>query len=172
MQHLHRLMIAAVVAIGFALLPGAAQAQDMKQIALTEKQVLNLIAAQKDMAAISEKLQSADPNKPDPKLEAELEDIAKKHGFANFAEYDDVAANIDLILTGIDPETKAFTDPVDGIKGQIAEIQADKSISAAEKRELLKELNEALKSTQPVQYPVNVELVKKHFDALQATAGQ
>ena len=171
MQHLHRLMIAAVVAIGFTLLPGAAQAQEpqaVKQIALTEKHVVGFIAAQKDMAPIAEKMQGSTSDKPDPKIQAELDGVAKKHGFAGFAEYDDVAANISMIMAGIDPQTKAFTDPVDAIKKEIAEVQADKSIPAKEKQEVLKELNEALKVAQPVQHRGNIELVKKHYDKIEA----
>jgi hypothetical protein len=45
------------------------------------------------------------PRPPDPKTQAELEAIAKKHGFKGFAEYDDVAANILLVMGGIDPQT-------------------------------------------------------------------
>ena len=40
----------------------------------------SFIAAQSDLAAIASKIQSAG-DKPDPALQAELEGIAKKHGF-------------------------------------------------------------------------------------------
>ena len=33
---------------------------------------------------------------------------------------------------------------------------------------MLEELNEAMKSAQPIQYPSNIELVKKHFDKIDA----
>ena len=33
---------------------------------------------------------------------------------------------------------------------------------------LLEELNEALKSAQPIQFPGNIELVKKHYDKIDA----
>ena len=168
MQHLHRLMIAVIVAVGFILLPGVAQAQEMKQIALTEKQVVSFIAAQKDFAPIAEKMQGSAADKPDPKIQAELEGVAKKHGFAGFAEYDDVAANIALIMAGLDPKTKAFTEPQDAIKKELAEVRADKSIPAKEKQEALKELNEALKLAKPVQHRGNIELVKKHYDKIEA----
>src|ERR1700743_1202197 len=48
----------------------------VKQIALTDKQVDGVIAAAKDMDAISEKM--PDNGKPDPKLTAQLEATAKK----------------------------------------------------------------------------------------------
>src|SRR5260370_28305627 len=75
--------------------PGAATAQEVKQIKLTEKQIQGFIAAAKDMAKLYE---GADPNKPDPKVEAQAETVAKKNGFANLAEYDDVSTNISIIM--------------------------------------------------------------------------
>jgi hypothetical protein len=71
-------------------------------------------------------------------------------------------------LDGLDAKTKAFTEPADAIKKEIAEVQTNKSIPAKEKQEALKELNEALKSAQPVQHRGNIELVKKHYDKLTA----
>jgi cell division protein FtsB len=158
MQHLHRLLIATIVAIGFALPSGVAGAQAVKQIQLTEKQVLGYIAAQKEMPA---------SENPDAKAKAQMESVAKKNGFASFAEFEDVAANISMIVDGIDPKTKAFTEPLDGLKKEIAEVQADKSMPAKDKQAALKELNEALKTAQPVQFRGNIELVKKYFDKLQ-----
>ena len=49
-----------------------------------------------DLAAIASKIQAAG-EKPNPALQAELEGIATKHGFGNFAELDDVAANISIV---------------------------------------------------------------------------
>ena len=160
MQYVLRLTIAAIVALGLSLPAGVASAQAPKQIQLTEKQVLGYIAAQKEMPEV--------PEKPDAKIQAQLESVAKKNGFASFAEYDDVAANISMVMAGLDAKTKAFTEPVDAIKKEIAEVQADKSIPAKEKQEMLKELNEALKVAQPVQHRGNIELVKKHYDKLAA----
>src|SRR5690242_780213 len=73
--------------------------EDVKQIKLTEDQVKNFIAAQPDLASIATKIQAAG-DKPDPALQAELEGIATKHGFGNFAELDDVAANISIVMAG------------------------------------------------------------------------
>ena len=78
-------------------------------------------------------------------MQAELESIAKKHGFADFNEYDDVAANISMVMAGIDPQTKAFTEPKVAIQKEIDEVKADKSIPEKEKKQMLDELAEALK---------------------------
>jgi hypothetical protein len=167
MQQMLRLTIAAVVAVALTHFSGAAAAQMVNQIKLTEKHIEGFISAQKDMAAVSEKMQGTASDKPDPKIQAELEAIAKKHGFKDFADYDDVAANISMIMAGIDPQTKAFTEPAAAIKKEIEEVEADKSIPAKEKKQMLDELNAALKETQPIRHRGNIELVKKYFDRLE-----
>jgi hypothetical protein len=161
-------MIVAVLALALTQFPGVGAAQTIKQIKLNDKQIEGFISAQQEMSAVAEKMQGSTSDKPDPKLQAELEGIAKKHGFADFNEYDDVAANISMIMAGIDPQTKAFTEPQIAIKKEIEEVQADKSIPEKEKKQMLEELNEALKSAQPVQHQSNVELVKKYYDKIDA----
>src|SRR5262249_39313113 len=47
--------------------PGAVTAQEVKQIKLTEKHIQGFLAASKDMAQL---YNGADPDKPDPKVEA------------------------------------------------------------------------------------------------------
>ncbi len=94
--------------------------------------------------------------------------MAKKHGFASFCEYDDVAANISMVMAGIDPQTKQFTEPQAAIKKEIDEVTADKSIPEKEKKQMLEELNEALRSAQPIQHASNVDLVKKYWDKIDA----
>ena len=168
MQQTLRLMIAAIVAVALTHLIGVAAAQNaVKQIKLTDQQIEGFINAQKDMSAVAEKMQS-NSDKPDPKVQAELESIAKKHGFASFQEYDDVAANISMVMAGIDPQSKAFTEPKVAIQKEIEEVQGDKSIPEKEKKQMLEELNEALKSAQPIQFPGNIELVKKYYDKIDA----
>ncbi len=67
--------------------PGGATAQQVKQIKLTEKHIQGFMAASKDMAQLYE---GANPDKPDPKVEAQAGVVAKKNGFASLAEYDGV----------------------------------------------------------------------------------
>ena len=151
-------MTLAVLAFGLR-----AEAQDViKQLKLTDAHVSGFIKAQGDMAKISEKMQGTTSEKPDPKVQADLENIAKSNGFKDFAEYDDVAANISMVMAGIDPQTGNYTDPVASIKKEIDEVTADKSLQEKDKKQMLEELNDALKTTQPVQFPENVEVVKKY----------
>lgn len=163
---MHTLFRAAVIALFALAVASPAAAQEIKQIKLTEKQLQSYIAAQPDLATITAKIKS---DKPDPKIVAEVEAAAKKHGFASLDELDTVSANITIVFSGIDPKTKAFSQPPEAIKQEIAAINADKSIPAVEKKQALDELNAALKSAKPIQFPENVELVKKYYDKIEAT---
>ncbi len=136
-------------------------ADDVKQIKLTDEQVTRFIAAQTDLAAIASKIQAAG-DKPDSALQTELESIATKHGFKNFAELDDVAANISIVMAGLDATTGNFVDPVDALKKERDDVQKDNSIPEADKKQLLDELNEAISTTPKLQYKENVDLVKAH----------
>jgi len=156
------------LAIGLALgaIVAPASAQEIKQIKISEKHVTSFIAAQKDLTALGPELQAAG-EKIDAKLQAKLEDVAKKHGFANFAELDDVAANISLVMAGLDPQTGSFTDPVEALKKEMDEIKKDASIPDKDKKQMVEELTEAIKSTPPLQFKENIDIVKKHRDAIE-----
>ena len=146
------------------------QPAPLKQIALTEKQVEGVLAAAKDMDAITEKL--PENAKPDPKITAQLEAVAKKYGFASYDEYNDVVDNISLVLGGFDPTTKKYVGSEAVIKAQMAQIQADKKMSAKDKKDALADLSEALKTPdQPVQNKGNIDLVGKYYDKLSAIMG-
>ena len=148
----------------------AGQPPALKQMALTDKQVQGVLAAQKDMDAITEKL--PDNVKPDPKVTAQLDGIAKKNGFASYDDYNDVIDNISLVLGGFDPATKKYVGSEAVIKSQIAEVQADKKMSAKDKKEALDDLNQALKSPAPtIENKGNIDLVGKYYDKLSAILG-
>lgn len=132
------------------------------QIALTDKQVTGFISATPAINKITEKLQG----EPDQKTQAQLEDLAKKAGFASFEEYETVSANIAMVMQGIDPNTKKFGDPKAMIQAQINEVNADKKMKPAEKKQALEELNQALKDVQPIKNQGNIALVEKNYDQL------
>jgi hypothetical protein len=143
--------------------PGATSAQEVKQIKLTEKHIQGFVGASKDMARL---YAGANPDQPNPKVDAQAAAVAKKNGFASLAEYDDASMNISLIMAGIDPQTKKFTEPPEQLKKQIAGLKADKSVPEAEKKEELAQLDAALKNAKPVQFKENIALVLKHYDQL------
>jgi hypothetical protein len=152
--------------------PQAAEPQPpaLKQIALTDKQIEGVLAAEKDMDAITAKL--PENAKPDPKVTAQLDGVAKKNGFAGFDDYNTVVDNISLVLGGFDPGTKKYVGSDAVIKAQIAEVQADKKMPAKDKKDALADLNEALKSpAPPIENKGNIDLVAKYYDKLAAALG-
>jgi hypothetical protein len=146
--------------------PPSAQPPEIKQTALTDKQIEAVLAAKKDFDAIDDKL----PNNvlADQKGLAQLDAVAKKNGFT-YAEYAIVADNISLVLAGFDPATKKYVGAEAVTRARIALVQADKKMSADDRKEALAELNEALKSPPPaVTIKANIDLVTKYYDKLAA----
>jgi hypothetical protein len=150
--------------------PPPQQEAPLKQIALTEAQVQGVLAAAKDMDPITEKI--PENAKPDPKITAQLEGIAKKNGFASYDDYNLVVDNISLVLGGFDPASKKYVGAEAVIKSQIAQVQADKKMSPKDKKEALADLNDALKSPQPaIENKGNIDLVGKYYDKLADALG-
>ncbi len=172
--------VAAALGIAFLTASFAATSADhavaqsaeapLKQVALTDAQIKGVLAASKDMDAVTAKLPENAP--PDAKATAQLDAVAKKNGFASYDEYNNVTDNIGLVLAGFDPATKKYVGSDAVIKAQIAQIEADKKMSAKDKKEAMADLNEALKSPAPaVQNKGNIELVAKYYDQLAALLG-
>jgi len=161
LKHIAGLVIAVALGLAIPLGPSGAQAQDFKQMKLTERHIQGFIASQKELTALADRLQEAG-DKPDPKLQAELEALAKKHGFESFGELDDVAANISVVMAGLDPQTGDYSDPLEAIKREMEDIKADTSIPDNDKKQMLEEMTSALSTTPPLQYKENVEVVKRH----------
>ncbi len=145
--------------------PPAAEQAQIRQIALTDKQIEGALAASKEMDPIMAKI--SDDAKPDPKITAQLEGIAKKNGFASYDEYNNVVDNISIVLGGFDPATKKYVGVETVVKAQIAQVQADKKMSAKDKKEALAELNDVLKNPPPaIENKGNIDLVAKYYDRL------
>jgi hypothetical protein len=140
--------------------------ESVKQIALTETQIESFIAAEKEMAPIIAKAPQGD--QPDPKIMEQLEAVAKKYKFANYAEFDDVDENIGLVMSGIDPDTKKYVGPDAVIKKDIALIDSE-NLSANDKKRQLDEEQSKLKSLpEPVKFPANIDLVMKNYGKINA----
>jgi hypothetical protein len=163
------LALFATSAIAQSQKDGQDQSQ-VKQIKLTEKQVRDFISAQKQLTPLASKLESA-ADKPDPALQKQVEQITKSNGFSTLDEFDDVAANISLVLAGLDPQGQ-FTEPPDQIKKDIDELKQDKQLSQKDKDQALAELQEALKSAAPLQFKENVAVVKKYQKELDQVTPQ
>jgi len=164
---------AAVAVVGLLASSAMAQGQkqgdsppQLKQMKLTDKQVQGFISAQKDLAPLRSKLEGAG-DKLDPALQAQLDLIAKKNGFSSGDEFDDVAANIAIVLSGLD-QSGQFTEPPEQIKKDIEEIKQDAQLPQKEKEQVLAEMQEALKTATPLKFKENVVLVKKYQKELDA----
>jgi hypothetical protein len=109
-----------------SLRPALAQAggpPQLKQIALTQQQIDDVLASQKEIDAITQKLpQNAPPNS---KAIGQLDGIAKKHGFASYDEYNTVIGNISLVMDGIDPQAKKYIGSDAALKQQIEQVKAN-----------------------------------------------
>ena len=127
-----------------------------------------LTVAQKDLAALAKRMEGSKAEQPDPKAQAEVEGIAKKHGFKDFTEYDEVGSNIDMILAAIDPDTKKFVPPEEAIRKEIDSVKSDKSLSETERTKLLEEFNDSLKTVPAIQHKGNIGLIESYFDRLVA----
>lgn len=162
-------LCAGLLAISAALSGLSAQEPEgeLKQIELTEAHVKNLIAAQPDLAAVVTRLEEM-PEDAEVSVKGDLDNIAKKHGFADFEDLDTVSANVQLVLDGIDPDTGEYVDPVTSLKQELADVQADESMDAEEKKALVDELNEAIVSIPPLAHAGNVAVVRKYYKEMQA----
>jgi len=151
--------------------PPAGQPPQLKQIALTQKQIDGVLSSQKDMDAITDKLSDNAP--PDAKVTAQLDAVAKKHGFASYDDYNTVIDNISLVMGGIDPQTKKYVGSEAVIKQQIAQVQADKKMKPEDKKEALANLDMASKAKAPdVENKGNIDLVTANYDKLSAALGE
>ena len=77
------------------------------------------------------------------------------------------------IRDSFDPATKKYVGAEAVLKAQLAQIQADKKMSAKDKKEALADLNEALKTPPPaIENKGNIDLVAKYYDKLAEAFGE
>jgi hypothetical protein len=171
MQAVLRPSVTALAVAAFVCLAALASAQaPVKQIRLSDKQIEGFIAAHKEMAEAFDKsavetAEAAAGARLDA-MEKQLDAVARKFGFKDHKEYDEVATNIAMVMFGIDPDTRAFTDPPTQAKKDLEDAKADKSLSEPERKQLVEDLTEQLKLLQPIMHPSNVDLVKKYYDKI------
>ena len=151
------LAAAAALALAAPFGPGVASAQDKggaatqaeppppKQVALTQKSLDGLIAAQKDIRDLESKMPK-DAKAPDPKIEGQIDAAVKKNGFASTGDFADASYSVGVVLAGMDPDSGKYIGAEAATKKQVEEIKADKQMPPKEKKEALEELNEVLKA--------------------------
>lgn len=107
----------------------------------------------------------------DPKAKPQIEAILKKHGFASYSDWADVAQSVLLAFGASDPEGGGADLGAEKKKVQ-DEINGDAALSEDEKKAALKDLDEqfaALESFQPL--PGNVDAVKPYLDKIKDLFG-
>ena len=159
-------LILTLLAAGQIATGSGARAQEIKQMQLSDKQIDSFIAAQKDFAPLASKLLEGG-EKPSDALLAELEGVAKKHGFQSFAEYEEVGANISIVLEGLDRKSGTYTDPIEKMKKELEDIKGDTTIPEEDKKLAIDDLNQEIAAAQPLKFKDNVDVVKKHRDAIE-----
>ena len=90
---------------------------------------------------------------------AKLETVAKSHGFRDFSDYNTVAGNIQIVLDGVDPETKTYVGADKLMQKSIADVKADSKMPASDKQATLTDLQTQLKSVTQVVNKGNIDLV-------------
>jgi hypothetical protein len=165
-------------------LAAVAWAQDpQKAEALSKQEMAGLIAAAPQMLL----LKAGMPTETDAEvaeLEALLETVARNHGFTNIDHFNEVTEFVSIVMTGIDPKTKAFTEPKVVLERQIGSVtqivndteKAMRLMSGSEAtttaaklksmRELLHQLQDAYRGTPARINPTSVALVKEYFDRI------
>ena len=145
--------------------PATPAAGEVKQIALTPALIEQFVAAKKDIDTVLEKMPDG-TDEPDPGTMSKLDAVAKKYKFAGYKDYDAVENNIGIVMAGIDPDAKRYIGVDAVIKKQVADIQADKQISAKDKKDTIDQLNATLPTIPKLQFPGNVDVVVKNYDRL------
>ena len=145
--------------------PATPAAGEVKQIALTPALIEQFVAAKKEIDTVLEKMPDG-TDEPDPGTMSKLDVVAKKYKFAGYKDYDAVENNIGIVMAGIDPDAKRYIGVDAVIKKQVADIQADKQISAKDKKDTIDQLNATLPTIPKLQFPGNVDVVVKNYDRL------
>ncbi len=158
-----------IVFIAGALGPAHAENKselfELEQIALNEDHIKGYLKIGPKLTKMFDRIDKAN-GEPDQKLMADLEALAKEGGFQSFDELETAVSNITFVMSGINEEDGTFREPVDVLKQELADTEADKAIKGDEKAELIASIKESIAHTPKLKNLGNVALVKKHFKAL------
>lgn len=143
-----------------AAVPQSEPSFEIKQVRLTEQHIRGFVEMQKVLAEMAKTIDTEEKAR-EQNIAARLEDLAKQNSFGSFENFDVVASNITLVISGIDPDTGKYTNPKELMRADIADINKDTTLTDDERAELVKDLEEAIRTTPEVEFPENVELVRK-----------
>ena len=152
-------------AMGPASAENKGELLELEQIALNEEHIKSYLKIGPKLAKMFDRIDKAN-GEPDKKLSADLETLAREGGFKSFDDLETAVSNITFVMSGINEEDGTFREPVEVLKQELADAEADKAIQGDEKVELLASIKESIAHTPKLKHPGNVALVKKHFKAL------
>ena len=150
---------------------GAAQADDkaqllkLEQIELNERHIKGYLKISPKLVKMFDRIDKAGDT-PDDKLAVELEALAKEGGFSSFDELETAVSNITFVMSGINEDDGTFREPVDVLKQELADTEADQDLKGNDKAELVAAIKESIEHTPKLKHRANVALVQKHFKAL------
>lgn len=137
----------------------------LAQIELNEGHIKGYLKIGPKLAKMFDRIDKADDT-PDDKLKAELEALAKEGGFASFEDLETAVSNITFVMSGINEDDGTFREPVDVLKQELADTEADQDLKGNDKAELIAAIKESIEHTPKLKHQANVALVQKHFKAL------
>lgn len=138
------------------------QADDSEpaEVKLTEETLSSVIAATKEMQALDPGDQPASDEGADTtENDAQMDAVAKKHGFADADAYGAAYESAVQAFAVIDWTSEARKKEA---ADEIAGINADTTMTAEAKAAAVKGVEDELAAPAPTALPENVELVRKH----------
>jgi len=142
-----------------------ADIDNFEQVQMTDARVKGYIAASPRLSELFDRMDSAETS-PDPKLDAELEAIARKHGFKSYDELENVGLNIGFVLSGINEEDGSFREPLEVLEEELTAVRQDPSLEPEERQQLIASIKETIQLTPKLKYLGNVDIVRANLKAL------
>ena len=139
-------------------------------MALTDKQIEGVLAARRKWM----RSPTSCPTTPSRirRWLAQLDAVAKKNGFASYDGIHNRRRQISLVLGGFDPATKKYVGAEAVIKAQIAQVQADKKMSAEGQEGSARRTQRGVEDAAARdQNKANIDLVTKYYDKLAESLG-
>jgi hypothetical protein len=130
------------------------------EVKLTEETLASVIAATKEMQALAPADAAAsDETASAAELDARMDEVVKKHGFADGEAYGQAYESAVQAFAVIDWTSEARKQEA---ASEIAAINADPSLTEEAKKEAITGVEQELAAPAPDALPENVELVRKH----------
>ena len=159
------LLACAIAPLGAASAETKAELLELQQIELSKAHINGYLKIGPKLVKMFDRIDKSN-GEPDKQLLTDLEALAKEGGFSSFDELETVVSNITFVMSGINDEDGTFKEPVEVLKEELAETEADQGMKGDEKKQLIASIKESITHTPTLKYRGNVALVQKHFKEL------